>query len=158
MTLEFARRIEAAREALGAIVSGDFAEHRQEMEVVMDAILELGAASELDGAVTGQEPAVSFFRELSENLPLVLLVLDRYVYRISWMLSTSWEDREWIEVCSRRSAIEFFRKLLAVAASEESLNTTGIDEQIRERGKTEAYVPDSERIPGIPRSHWWWWL
>jgi hypothetical protein len=74
----------------------------------------------------------------------------------------------WLEVCTRRSALEVLRELyqdtqhtslresLASSDPNEVFNPEDVDELIEAWAISEPVSNDN--IPaGIPRSHWWWW-
>ncbi len=142
---------------LAEITTGPYAPHRAETDVFMDCILVIGQALERQPQLSESEPVGSFLKETEAHLDRLLLVVNLFVVQTTNILTSSWESEEWIEVCKRRSAIEFLRQLFSISETEEFLDTEEVDELLRTRGRDEGYLKESLIPEGIPPSHWWWW-
>jgi hypothetical protein len=156
ITPQLNERLSSGTQLLKEITEGEFSENRLAVDSVMRTFFELGRALGQE-PVLAKDPAVSsFLKEAQERIDRLFLSLDMYVMRTEYLLASAWEHEEWFVVCERRSAIEFVKTLLDVP--ENALDTTEIDAQIVERGREESIRPLGGVEPGIPQSHWWWFL
>jgi hypothetical protein len=157
MDSELLTHLNAARKLLAEITAGADAQHRAETETFMNCVFVIGQALELQPQLSDAEPVISFLKETEAQLDNLLYPVSRYVVQTTYILASSWEAEEWVKVCRRRSAIEFFRQLFAISETNEYLDTEEVDELTRTRGQDEGYLKESSIPEGIPPSHWWWW-
>lgn len=158
MNSDLNAQLATAKRLLTEITEGEFAEHRWSVMSLMSTVFDLGTALGREPELARAEPVSTFLREAETRRGRLLLAVGLYVFETAHILSSSWADEEWFDVCRRRSSIEFLRTLLAVPQEDESLDTEDIDRQIRRRGDSESLPPPSGVDPGIPPSHWWWWF
>src|SRR6185503_3832599 len=154
MNPRLGRPLASGGKRLREITQGEFAEDRSAIDSVMRTFFELGTALGREPGLATNDAVSSFLREAQVRIDRLLLALGSYVLDTEHLLGSAWEDDEWLRVSRRRSAIEFLKTLLSAPPDDEALDTADMDEQIRERGKTESIVPPGGVDPGIPRSHW----
>jgi hypothetical protein len=118
----------------------------------------LNEAKELQDFLQGSAPKVACI-----SYPLI-----RFQSDIESLFTLDPDYDPWLEVCTRRSALEALRELyqdtqhtslresLASSDLNEAFNPEDVDELIEAWAISEPVSNDN--IPaGIPRSHWWWW-
>ena len=103
-------------------------------------------------------------RFTAESAPLLakgLRHIFEFINDCERILLRDWYDDEWIQVCERRSRIEFLRTLYqgAMPAGEFEywLDTENLDDLIQQAGRSEGGLEPGEIPEGTPSSHWWWW-
>jgi hypothetical protein len=72
----------------------------------------------------------------------------------------AFQHDEWLEVCRRRSALEFLVDISEGTSFEvyaKTLDTLKLDALIADVGEREGYLAANLIPTGIPPEHWWWW-
>lgn len=83
-----------------------------------------------------------------------------FIHRTEVILNYAFQGDEWLRVCHRRSAIEFFKDFYQGTSLEnrvKALEISALDEKIRRVGEVEGYLENEEIPAAMPPEHWWWW-
>jgi hypothetical protein len=86
--------------------------------------------------------------------------LELFITKTKNKFLVGFQNDEWIDICTSRSAIAFLCAMSKGTSLEPyvcSLNVFELEEEMMQVGEREGHL-NPERIPkGIPESHWWWW-
>lgn len=101
---------------------------------------------------------------LEKSAPVIAPHLSRLqgeqIARMDDKIRTIWESDEWLTLCHLRSALSALAELYAphIPEAENLADDEDLDEDIRFKAETEAYLPPGAVPANMPDSHWWWTL
>lgn len=155
------RALEHARRDLATLASSeqDSEDATDALAELLDDLYDVGKAL---GASAGLRTSPELQRFLEEAIPVLKARQGDLLLRpwkIRYRFQGIWEDDEWIQLLVARSGLQFFIELFretALAENVAELDTSDVDEFIRERGN-EGNLTDEQIPPELPASHWWWW-
>jgi hypothetical protein len=130
------------------------------VEDFLHDMYQIGLAVGDDAALLNAPELRAFLDETAPELMEEHVALLFYPGNLVLEFQHTWEYDEWEKLCRRRSALQFFLELYAdtaLAPFVQEIETDYLDEELRDWGSSEGFLPPSEIDPRIPRSHWWWW-
>ena len=133
-----------------------WAETRQLMDDTVDIYIALKTNPSIEEDTKFQD----YIRESAIELTSRTDDIYGFIIKMEQDLCYPFYSNEWDGICWRRSAVEAIKEMYQNTCLEEyfdDLDTEEVDDFIKEKGKHEGYIPESEIPIGIPSSHWWWW-
>jgi hypothetical protein len=129
--------------------------------VLMTDFFHVGLALERKPELRQSPEFVQFFESTLGDVVDAIVGVDQFICTTERKCGDTWYDDEWTWVCERRSGVQFFLDLYSrseISAAIELIEVRGLDQALRHRGEFEGHLEESEIPPGIPYTHWWWWL
>jgi hypothetical protein len=154
--------LQTARQSLADLAPGDDdPPAEQEIAAFLAALFDVALVYGADPAAVGALGA--FVNETAPDIRKLVVPLSFYPGELLDSFEGIWEDDEWVQLCRRRSALQFFLDLYGGSEAWSVMDaireaSVALDAYIRERGMLEGCLSDEEIDPAIPRTHWWWWL
>ena len=133
-----------------------WAETRQLMDDTVDIYIALKTNPSIEEDTKFQD----YIRKSAIELTSCTDYIYDFIVDMEQTLDSTFYSNEWDGICWQRSAVEAIKEMYQNTCLEEhfdDLDTEEVDDFIKEKGKHEGYIPESEIPIGIPSSHWWWW-
>jgi hypothetical protein len=123
-------------------------------------IFELGLLLEADPS---RRPEIrGFLNETAPHLDQEIGIIERFAWDTRMRSETGWSEdpHQWLDLCTRRSALAFFFELYedtSLAARLPFIDQAGLDQLMRDLS-CHAFLEAGDRPAHMPTRHWWWWL